>query len=30
MQLFMQELARGVSPYAPPTFGHLTRAMEVD
>jgi predicted nucleic acid-binding protein len=30
MQLFMQDLARGAFTYAPPTLGHLTRAMEVD
>jgi predicted nucleic acid-binding protein len=30
MQVFMQDLARGAFTYAPPTVGHLSRAMEVD
>jgi hypothetical protein len=30
MQVFMQDLARGAFTYAPPTIGHLSRAMEVD
>jgi uncharacterized protein len=30
MQAFMQDLARGAFTYAPPTLGHLARAMEVD
>ena len=30
MQVFMRDLARGAFTYAPPTLGHLVRAMEVD
>jgi hypothetical protein len=30
MQVFMRDLARGAFTYAPPTLGHLARAMEVD
>ena len=30
MQMFMRDLARGAFTYAPPTLGHLARAMEVD
>jgi hypothetical protein len=30
MRVFMQDLARGVFIYAPPTIGQLSRALEVD
>lgn len=30
MQMFMQDLASGAFTYAPPTLGHLARAMELD
>ena len=30
MQVFMQDLSRGAFTYAPPTVGHLSRALEVD
>lgn len=30
MQVFVRDLARGAFTYAPPTLGHLARAMEVD
>jgi predicted nucleic acid-binding protein len=30
MRLFMQDLTRGAFTYAPPTAGHLSRAMDVD
>jgi uncharacterized protein len=30
MQLFMEDVARGAFTYAPPTLGHLARAMEID